>query len=113
MPVPIEANLSLYRGADSEFTFTLDPVVDITGWTLVFTIARDKNTTTKLFSVVCTHVDEPGGVYKAVMPAADAAVLQTGNFWYDVWRTDAGFESIQNLGRIRNLGNVRIPVATP
>lgn len=110
MPATTE-DFELYRGEDATLSFLVDPSEDITGWTILFTMARSKNSPSKLYEAECVHTDEAGGGYDAVLPGADSADFSPANYWYDAWRTDEGFARLLAIGRVLVKPNVREPEA--
>lgn len=84
------------------------PLEDITGWPLVFTLARAKNAATKLATGVPTVVSGPSGTYQYVI-GADALDLAPGTYWYDVWRRTPGREQVLAYGPFVITGDARRP----
>lgn len=65
---------------------------DITGWTILFKLAPDQgdaNVVSKTASIT-TAV----GVCEVSVAAADTNGLDAGTYWYQLERTDSGFNSV-------------------
>jgi hypothetical protein len=98
------ANLFTFKGAASIIPFAVSPVVDITGWSLTFTVTAGFGSTTPLVQKTVgagvTITSGPNGTYQVVLASADttAATVGVGFFAYDVWRTDPGAEACLTLG---------------
>ena len=107
----ITTAIEMYRGEDRQLNFTLASVTDITTWVIEFTIARQKNLTTKLIEKICDHTDQVNGVFQTVVEDADTADLQPGKYYWDAWRTDAGNAVLLGIGTFTILSDVREPVA--
>jgi hypothetical protein len=101
--------IELYRGDVQQLNFTLESPEDITDWEIVFTLARQKNMTTKLFEKVCDHTDQVNGVFQTVIENEDTSDLPTGRYYWDVWRTNSGEERILGLGTFTINPDVREP----
>lgn len=106
----ITTNLgTIYRGEDITLNFTMDPVVDISGWTLAYTI-RDKHLTgSALASSVGTVTSGASGTFTVPITAAQSAAIDPGNYSWDVWRTDSGSASLLAHGDIIVAGSPRVP----
>jgi hypothetical protein len=107
--------LTIYRGEDITLNFTQyttdtgSTAEDITGWTLSFTVAREANSTTKLLTKSCSLVVAASGTFRATVDDTDTDSIAPGRYYWDVWRTDAGFERLLGSGSFNILGNARIP----
>lgn len=120
MPV-INQDITVYRAGREVLNFTMNPVVDITGWTIMFTVARMTNkerqdeltrlytaSTTKLISVQASVTSGPAGTFSVTLTTAHTD-LTSDIYEYDVWRTDAGSELPLALGRFVVGGVAREP----
>lgn len=67
-------NLDFYGGEGPLITFTMNPVVNITGWTITF-YALDAVGGNVLFTVACTVTNGAGGVYTAQLTHAQTVDL--------------------------------------
>lgn len=86
----------IFRGEDVRLDFTAyttdtgSTPQDITGWTLIFTVAEQANSTSKLITKTCTHVVDANGTFYASLASADTDIAP-GRYWCDVYRTDTGY----------------------
>ncbi len=89
--------IEVCAGDDSTLTLTADPVVDISGFTIVLYVSREPGSDV-LFSTgtgshsgntsYLTISDGPNGVVTATVVRADMLALGPGNFAFDLQRTD-------------------------
>lgn len=86
--------IEIYKGEDVVLPFTMDPVADVTGWTVVLTVKGEGFTISK----TATVTDGPGGEFEFTLTDDDTDLLPTGQYRYDVWRTDAGAERVIAIG---------------
>ncbi len=105
----------LVRGADVTLNVTLDPVANITGWALTFTLKhdpgdRETGLITKTVGSGITITDGPNGQFDVTLDEADSEGLQVDKEYdYDIWRTDSGNKTPLTHGRIKfreRVGNV-------
>lgn len=110
MPI-IDQDFTLYRGAAPHLNFTMTPVVDITGWTIVFTAASALGSSAKTVATQNASIlSGPGGQFRVALTAAQTN-LRPRDYEYDVWRVDAGFEEPLALGTITLADVARLPIA--
>ena len=109
-------NIAIYRGEDITLNFTAyttdagSTAEDITGWTLYFTVAQSRNSTAKVISpVACSIVTAASGTFRAIIADTDTDNIAPGAYFWDVWRTDAGYERLLGSGTFNIIGNARIP----
>jgi len=112
--VPIPAN-TLFRGTDHEFPVTVlnaaqTAAIDITTFALSFVMRRTKSGPILLTKTTPTGISI-GGTYNAdpdvntqvatvIIADTDTDDLAVGNYYYEVKRTDAGFESVIVQGTV-------------
>ena len=85
--------LSAYESPNLNVTMLVP--TNITGWTIQLNIrSEDEGTTTLLIQMTGpTITDNINGVFNFVLSSSQTGVtLGPGDFQYDIWRTDAGFE---------------------
>ena len=82
---------------------------DITGWAIVFTVARAQNSKTKLIQKTCSTTSAAAGTCSAAIASADSADIEPGNYYGDVWRTDSGAKRKLAYGRVVIEGAARVP----
>jgi hypothetical protein len=96
--------ITIYRGEDVTLPFTMDPVVDVTGWTLAFNILlADGTRVTAAGSVT----DGASGTMSVALTDAETDTLTAGSYLYDLTRTDAGSERTLARGTLRVLSVAR------
>lgn len=88
--------IEIYRGEAVELGFTMNPVVNITGWNLEMTI--EDAPAAKRTTVGAEIVSGVAGTFKVELDAADTAALAPRKYQYDVWRTDSGSERVVAIG---------------
>jgi hypothetical protein len=87
--------ITIYRGEDVTLSFTMDPVVDITGWTLTFSV---RNYAGVVFTKTATVTSAVDGTFTIAVVDTDSDSLIPGTYLYDVWRTDEGSERVVAIG---------------
>jgi hypothetical protein len=87
----ITSNLSWFRGEDITIDFTMTPVVDVTGWTISFTLKDTLGGNTQTgFPIAATIVDGSRGRFRVAIPSSATSSVAVGRYVWDVRRTDAG-----------------------
>jgi hypothetical protein len=108
--MPITSNIgTIYRGEDVTLNFTMSPVVDISGWTLVFNIRDERLTGDSLLTASGSVTSGAGGTFSIPLAAADTDNLDPDEYAWDVWRTDSGSAAVLALGTITVEGTPRVP----
>ena len=110
MAVPATQNLTITRG-DTEtvnVTITTDGTtpVDITGRTYASQIRSNADSTTIAATLTCTLVTPASGTLKAVLSAADSAVLTPGYYQWDLQENASGVISTILSGTVTVLADV-------
>ena len=103
-----EQTITVYRGEAPILNFTMSPVVDISGWTLAFTVARKKNYATKVLTKTPTILTGASGTFRQSLTATETD-LTPDDYWFDVWRIDVGVEEMIAAGPFILTANVRKP----
>jgi len=102
--------IELYKGEAKTLRLTATTATAIGGWTIVFTVRPYFNspilTFTKSGSAIAI-TDANNGVFTVAVTAADTT-LTPGEYAWDAWRTDAGFETLVALGQLNILGETRV-----
>jgi hypothetical protein len=101
-------DITVYRGARVTIPFALNPTGSVTGQTFTFTLAKQPNFATKLVEEPLTWDDESTGAGHVVLDATDTD-LKPGTYYWDVWRTDDGFEQPFAIGTMHVVADVRCP----
>lgn len=104
--MPAKNHLETYVGEAYAPTFTMAPVEDITGWTIVFTL-RTVIGNPVLLSIAAAIVNAAAGKFRVTITAAQTDSLATGDYAYDVQRTDAGNETVLSIGTFTVLPDVK------
>lgn len=98
------ADISFYIGEDVMLRVTMDPVEDITGWTLAFMMRK----TIGLLPIAISKEGPPdiiivnaaGGVFTVKIDSDETADLAAGEYQFDIQRVDAGARSVLVRGTI-------------
>lgn len=111
-----EMDLTLYKGARQKVTFTMAPVEDITGWSILATIrksVKEAPTLAPLVTIAATITNAAGGVFTIEFLAAHTQGLPTGDYSWDVWRTNVGNEEpLMVPSTLSLLRSARVPDAS-
>lgn len=100
-------NVAFYKGEDVSLHFTMSPVEDITGWTIVLTLKQTPSTAV-LDVISATITDGPAGEFTIDMPASVTGI-EARSYVYDVVRTDPGAVKVLAMGTINIKAGVRTP----
>jgi hypothetical protein len=97
--------IAIYRGEDVVLPFTMSPVEDITGWTLLMSVSGGGAV---LFTKAGAVISGAAGTFSVSLTDAETELLAASDVYdYDVWRTDAGAERVLARGTLRVLSVVR------
>jgi hypothetical protein len=96
--MPIAQTIKIFRGEDIELRFTMNPVVDVTGWVISFTVAKNNNTDVKVTQQTAVATDAPNGQFSVYLPKAVTYNIEPDVYKHDLWRVDTGSERILSLG---------------
>lgn len=108
-------NLEVFRGEDITLSGTIyttdtgSTPEDITGWTLVLTVAEARNSTAKLLTKSGVLVTPASGTFSVTIADTELDDIPPGSYFWDLWRTDAGYERVLISGAFNLKGNARIP----
>ncbi len=87
----LTSSLSWFRGEDVTVDFQMTPPVDVTGWTIRFTLSDTLGGTAQSgFPLTASIVNGPAGRFRVAIASALTASLAVGRYVWDVRRTDAG-----------------------
>jgi hypothetical protein len=112
MTLAINQTIEIYRGEEVELPFTLTPVTDISGWTIQFTVAKGPNSSIKTIDTMAgTITSAVDGEFSVNLTAEVTGGINPGNYYYDVWRTDADSERVIAAGLFRVLPVARLPLS--
>ena len=106
-----EQTITIYRGEAPVLNFTMAPVPvgGIAGWTLLFTVAKQRNSTTKLITVTPVLISGPLGTFRATLTPAMVDITPD-TYFFDVWRMDSGYEEVIASGPFVISGDARLPL---
>jgi hypothetical protein len=95
-------DITFFKGEAVQLNFTMDPVVDITGWTITLTIKVNNSDAAAVLTVTPAQIiSAAGGQFRLSLTHAQTAALTgNGTYAYDVWRTDSGSEVVLSYGVI-------------
>ena len=103
--MPGTDEITIHQGEDLILAFTMDPVEDITGWTIELNVKGDALVITSAAAVI---VSGPLGTFTVALSDAVTDALVAASYLYDVWRTDSGSERILARGIFRVLSVARV-----
>ena len=86
--------IEIYQGEDVTLDFTMNPVIDITGWTLLLTVKGG-------FTAGGSVVSGPLGTFTVALTDDNTDSLIPRKYLYDVWRTDSGSERVLARGEFK------------
>lgn len=89
-------NLKIYAGQSVLLVVTMDPPVDpsIAGWSIRFRLRPSigSNVVT-LSKTVGSGITITGDqTFEVLLTSAETLAITVGNYAYDIWRTDSGYE---------------------
>lgn len=86
--------ITMYKGTDLTLPFTMNPVEDISGWTILLTVRGSSVSIIK----DATIDSGPDGTFHFTLADTDTDSLSPGTYDYDVFRTDSGVEEVLAIG---------------
>lgn len=109
MSALVDQTITVYRCQAIVLNFTMSPVEDITTWTLMFTVTKAINKTTKILGpLTMTIVSGSAGTFRVTL-TEEQLDLRPAIDRFDVWRTDEGLEDPKAMGNFVVLGSSRVP----
>lgn len=103
-----ESTITVFRGERATLNFTMSPVVNITGWTLAFTVAARANSSTKLIAATPSIVSGTDGTFRVSLTTTNLNIAP-GHYYFDVWRTDSGYEEVLAYGPFVIAADAKMP----
>jgi hypothetical protein len=96
-------SITIYKGESivQPFTHVIEGTttpVNITGWTITFTLKRKATDTSALLTATAQIVSGSAGTYTISLTHAQTAALYAGTYAYDIQRTDTGSEAVISIG---------------
>lgn len=105
-------NIQVYKNEDITIPFVMNPVRDITGWGIQFTLKkRQKDVATLVVKTVGSGVAIPlgtDGKFRLSLSSADTT-LPAKDYYYDIQRTDFGSHVVLSVGTFTILQEVKVP----
>jgi len=104
-------NIEFFAGEDIELEVTLSPAVNITTWTLTFTLKESLTAAsalvTKTVGSGITITDGANGIFVVSLPAA--STNQTARkYVYDIWKTNSGGSAVLCNGQCNIKARVKV-----
>lgn len=99
-------NFEFFRGEDRVQPFYANPEQNIAGWTIEFYIFdphKDEVLVTKTLGSGITSLDDTVGQLTVTFLAANTDDLPKRIYYYELWRTNAGYNTLLSYGDIRLL----------
>ena len=104
-------DVTIYRGQVATLTFTMTPVVDISGWDIRYTAARALGSSGKAIPMKqATVISGPLGMFRVTLTAAETDI-RPAEYQHDAWRVDTGLETPLAFGTLTVQDIVRLPLA--
>ena len=105
----IKTNISFFRGEDVTLAITVTDEL-IAGWGLAFSVAKGYGQIASFTKATggagITITDGAAGEFEVTIADIDTDALATGNYVWDVKRTDAGQEVVLAYGQLSLKPNV-------
>lgn len=90
--------LTLYRGTDYLINCTVSPVVNISGWTIVFTLKSQQGGAV-VITQAATIVSASAGTFSVTLSHAQL-LIAPGTYSHDIHRTDTGSVNVLSIGSV-------------
>ena len=112
MPDVLGQTLTIERGADTSIVLTGTFTEDPTGWTMQFSVAKQRGQTPVL-TITAVTIGGTTPTYTATIPItrAQSSALDLDEYDWDLWRTNAGSVSVKAGGSLQVLTPVYPPVS--
>lgn len=104
----VQNNLTWYKATAGVQPFTIDPVEDISTWSIVFTMRRNQEDSVAVLSKACGILDGPNGTFTLTLTKAETT-LPAGTYYYDVQRDNVGGEDVLSIGTFTIIQEVKTP----
>lgn len=88
--------ITLHRGAAYVIPFAMNPVENITGWTIQFNVEASGG---QIITKTATVTSGAAGTFTVALTAADTNI-RIGTYQYDAWRIDVGSERVLAVGQL-------------
>jgi hypothetical protein len=104
-----EQTIEIGRGDAGTLNFSYSPVVDITGYTITFSVAKVRGGTEKLFpQVAASVISGPAGTFRVLLTTQHTNQPH-GTYYWDASRTDSGQEQVIARGPFVIVAGARLP----
>lgn len=104
-----EYALECYRGERVTIPFAMTPAASVAGQTFLFTMTSKRNTEEKLVAPTLLTWDTVATGQGHFTLTEEMTDLKPATYYWDVWRTDEGFEQMRALGTLVILADSRVP----
>ena len=105
----VPVNFDVYRGERASIPFAMNPPRNVSLETHKFTLATKENSSTKILGPTALAWDDATiGTGHFSLAPADTDRKPAVYYW-DVWRTDPGFEICEAKGTLTILADTRVP----
>lgn len=101
-------SISLFRAEAITLNFTVQPVEDITGWTILFTAANTFNVSEKIIQITAVIMDGAAGRFTIPINSIQTDI-PPDMYVYDVWKTSPGEARCLSIGNFEIHTNARVP----
>lgn len=102
-----EDEITIFRGTAVTVKFAMEPVEDITGWTIEFTVEGSPRLP-KFIQKGASVTSGPGGLFEVTLTAVETD-LTPGAYQYDAFRTDSGSQRALAVGTFVVRDVARLP----
>ena len=101
-------DVTIFRGEDAILNVTLDPVLDVTGWSIsLFIRQRAELGSSYLLTAAATITSAIEGKFTISLLGTDTVNLPCRRYRYDIWRTGAGVQTLLTYGALDVLPQAR------
>jgi hypothetical protein len=106
----VQTAIQIFQGEYIVLTFTMTPTTDITGWTIVFNVAKSAGSTAKVITNLgCTLTTPVSGIFTATLTDVVTLAIPVNSYYWDAWRIDASNERMLAYGTFQVQAAARVP----
>ena len=106
--MPVVGDIAVGRGEDITLHVKMDPVKDITGWVISFTIAKAFNVLPKLIQVTAIATNAPAGEYDIILTSTQLNI-NPDKYAYDIFRVNPGNLRLLRFGNFIIMPDAKFP----
>jgi hypothetical protein len=96
----LTGSASMFRGEDVTLVYTLDPVVDCTGWAIEWTLSLLFGGTAVITKTAST-ASGSDGIFTVALARSDTLTKAVATYNYEARRTDDGSNAVLAIGTLR------------